>query len=206
MAKIVTLRKVYPGSSTLEEVLRSGGTADDVRLPKELGGGYMTNFEVIHQIHCLNLIRKATYYDYYKDKAIEFTCAPHTSRLHVSECFPAHEQASHLSRQRGFYLLTMDRRPLHRKKTRQNIICHADVGLVSQHWIKDYPRPYANFNTWHRCRNFDEILDMAYKHQVPNPLPENFTWPLLEGSKIWDAAPQPGEYEGMDPGFEAFNT
>ncbi len=88
--------------------------------------------------------------------------------------------------------------------TRQNIMCHADVGLQSQHWIKNYSRPYPNFNTWHKCRNFDEILELAYKRQVPTPLPENFTWPIVKGSKIWDDAPQPEEYEGMDPGFEGF--
>ena len=60
-----------------------------MRLPEELGGGYMTNFEVIHQLHCLNLIRKATYYDYYKDKAIEFTDTPHTWRLHIGKYSPS---------------------------------------------------------------------------------------------------------------------
>lgn len=134
----------------------------------------MTVFEVIHQLHCLNLIRKATYYDYYKDKAVEFTDVPNTVRLHIDHCI---------------------------EMTRQNIMCHADVGLMSSHWIKDYPRPYSNFNTWHKCRNFDEVLDLAYKHQIPTPLPENYTWPILEGSKIWDDAPQPGEWEGMMEGF-----
>lgn len=74
-------------------------------------------------------------------------------------------------------------------------MCHADVGLVTAHWIKNYPIPYPNFNTWHKCRDFDQVLDLAYKHQVP--LPQNFTWPIVEGSKIWDDAPQPGESEGM---------
>ncbi len=48
----------------------------------------MTDFEVIHQLHCLNFIRKATYYDYYKDKAVEFTDTPHTWRLHIGEYSP----------------------------------------------------------------------------------------------------------------------
>lgn len=91
------LRLVYPGSSTLEEVLLSGGTADDVRLPEELGGGYMTVFEVIHQLHCLNLIRKATYYDYYKDKAVEFTDVPNTVRLHIGNYLSLLPRPSNLS-------------------------------------------------------------------------------------------------------------
>lgn len=48
----------------------------------------MTDIAVIHQLHCLNVIRKATYYDYYKDKAIEFTDKPETVRLHIGEFFP----------------------------------------------------------------------------------------------------------------------
>lgn len=95
--KVLSLPLVYPGSSTLEEVLLSGGTADDLRLPGELGGGYMTSFEVICQLHCLNLIRKATYYDYYKDKAIEFTNKPRTVRLHIGNFFSLLPHASILS-------------------------------------------------------------------------------------------------------------
>lgn len=82
-------------------------------------------------------------------------------------------------------------------------MCKADVGLMTARWIKDDPRPYANFNTWHKCRNFDEVLELAYKHQVTRPLPEhyNHSWPMVEGSKIWAGPPQPGEWEGMMDGF-----
>lgn len=76
---------MYPGSSTLEEVLLSGGTADDVRLAEDLGGGYMTDLEVVHQLHCLNLLRKASHFDYYKDKAEEFTDPPHNWQLHIGK-------------------------------------------------------------------------------------------------------------------------
>ncbi len=82
-------------------------------------------------------------------------------------------------------------------------MCHADVGLISRRWVKHNPAPYPNFNTWHKCRNFDEVLDLAYKRQLPRPLPKHFnhTVPILEGSRIWDAPPQPGESEGIIEGF-----
>ncbi|KAL9115741.1 MAG: hypothetical protein Q9227_000109 [Pyrenula ochraceoflavens] len=33
------------------------------------GGGYMASVEVLHQLHCLNMLRQATYNDYYNDTA-----------------------------------------------------------------------------------------------------------------------------------------
>ncbi len=86
-------------------MLLSGGTADDVRLPEELGGGYMTDFAVIHQLHCLNLIRKATYYDYYKDKAIEFAAGPKLARSHIGDFLPFPNQCSLVSLPEGTQLL-----------------------------------------------------------------------------------------------------
>lgn len=50
-------------SVPLEVVEASGETTDAVRLPDELGGGYLAWAEVNHQLHCLNLMRKAIYWD-----------------------------------------------------------------------------------------------------------------------------------------------
>lgn len=83
-------------------------------------------------------------------------------------------------------------------------MCHADVGLMTSHWVKDYPRPYPNFNTWHKCRNFDDVMAYAYARQVTRPLPQkyNSTWPVVPGSKFWDDAPQPGHKEGVIDRFK----
>lgn len=69
----------------------------------EDGGGYMTTMEVTHQLHCLvslvrvlsravthltslqNLLRKSTYYDYYKSMADPLLrSSPDQYRLHLS--------------------------------------------------------------------------------------------------------------------------
>ena len=34
------------------------------KLPKEYGGGYIAFVEVFHQLHCLDLLRKTSYYNY----------------------------------------------------------------------------------------------------------------------------------------------
>jgi hypothetical protein len=51
------------------EIERSGNNQNFdtiVELADDLGGGYMSTLELFHQLHCLNVLRKWTYIDYYK--------------------------------------------------------------------------------------------------------------------------------------------
>ena len=48
---------------------------------------------------------------------------------------------------------------------RQVIMCNGDTSLLTFHWVKDNPFPYPDFNTWHQCRNAEQILDWALEHQ-----------------------------------------
>ena len=70
-----------------EDALAAGGTLSDARLPEEMGGGYMASVEVVHQLHCLNFLRKATFEDYYMSRSKEFADLPHTVRLHLGTWF-----------------------------------------------------------------------------------------------------------------------
>ncbi|PQE17047.1 tat pathway signal sequence protein [Rutstroemia sp. NJR-2017a BBW] len=55
--------------SISEETLHAvnASTEYSVKLAPELGGGYMATVELLHQLHCLDFLRQATYEDYYKD-------------------------------------------------------------------------------------------------------------------------------------------
>ncbi|KAE9367279.1 hypothetical protein N431DRAFT_320380, partial [Stipitochalara longipes BDJ] len=44
---------------------------------------------------------------------------------------------------------------------RQVLMCNADLGLITFHWVKDNPTPYPDFNTWHTCRDPEAILALA---------------------------------------------
>ena len=68
-----------------EETLHSvnASTEYSVKLAPEIGGGYMASVEVLHQLHCLNMLRQATYEDYYKDKAGPWEDTPQTLRYHL---------------------------------------------------------------------------------------------------------------------------
>jgi hypothetical protein len=67
-----------------EELIRIGGSVDDVRLPEDLGGGYMASDMYTHELHCLNFLRKATYPEYY-NQSHGFTDLPHVVRLHLGK-------------------------------------------------------------------------------------------------------------------------
>lgn len=65
-------------------------------------------------------------------------------------------------------------------------MCNADTGLQLHHWVKGNPTPIPNSNTWHKCKNFDNILEWTHEMQIPE-------WdgylPILPGSKIYDRQP-----------------
>lgn len=71
-----------------EETLRkiNGSQEYSVKLAPEIGGGYMASVEVLHQLHCLNMLRQATYENYYKDKAEPWEDSPQILRYHLGEC------------------------------------------------------------------------------------------------------------------------
>ncbi|KAG1838415.1 hypothetical protein C8R48DRAFT_742769 [Suillus tomentosus] len=52
---------------------------------------------------------------------------------------------------------------------RQNLMCNADVTMMTWDWIRGHKIPYPNFNTRHQCRNYEEILDWAVEHAVHIP-------------------------------------
>jgi len=55
---------------------------------------------------------------------------------------------------------------------RQQLMCTADVGLVSFVWVKSQNGPVADLSTKHRCRDFEAIRDWASERQVTGELAE----------------------------------
>lgn len=51
---------------------------------------------------------------------------------------------------------------------RQQIMCTADTSLLGLFWIKPYgPAPFPDFNTDHKCKNFEAIRQYAEENQAP---------------------------------------
>ena len=52
---------------------------------------------------------------------------------------------------------------------RQKVMCNADVTVVTYNWLKNHKSPHPNFNSQHKCRDFDAALEWAIANQAPPP-------------------------------------
>ncbi|KAK0625825.1 hypothetical protein B0T14DRAFT_405338, partial [Immersiella caudata] len=115
-----------------EELERLGRLRNSsVTLPSGDGGGYMASIAAFHQMHCLNLLRKYSYLDYYRVKPDEaaFFNAP-TLRVHVDHCI---------------------------EMLRQVLMCSADLHLIVYDWVEQVHYPWPDFGTDHMCRDYEQV-------------------------------------------------
>lgn len=69
-----------------------------------------------------------------------------------------------------------------------NSVCNDDMGVISHQWIAVDVEPFANFNTWHKCRDMAAVEAWIYEHENPHtPLGSNL--PIPFGSKIYAEPP-----------------
>ncbi|KAF2834390.1 hypothetical protein M501DRAFT_595923 [Patellaria atrata CBS 101060] len=148
---------------------RSNLAPDQVKIKQKYGGGYPAHVEGLHHLHCLNLLRKSLYYniDYYRAQGLgPFKNSPGIVKYHITHCLDI---------------------------LRQQLMCTVDVGVLGQVWYKPpnktEPEAFVDFNTQHKCRNFDAVKAWAEKHQLPDIAPLDFLEPPKEGDRIWDEVP-----------------
>ncbi|RYP57813.1 hypothetical protein DL769_009263 [Monosporascus sp. CRB-8-3] len=148
---------------TDEEYLKVGISPETAaRNAPEFGGGFFLQPEFSHQLHCVNLLRKASHfkYSYYKTHDPDFRDKDETFKVHLDHCV---------------------------EMLRQFVMCHAEVGLVTAHWIQQRARPWPDFNTKQICRDFDGVLKWTREHQLPESAP---MMPLKpEGAKALPSPP-----------------
>lgn len=109
------------------------------RLP-ELGGGFVAVLDSVHHMHCLNVLRKASHFDwhYYREQGHGLFADPEEwVRLHFSHCLDL---------------------------LRQHLMCMPDTTVSGQVWVNDFgPLVFANVDR--KCRNYDDITNWAREHQ-----------------------------------------
>lgn len=102
-------------------------------------GQFMGLVDIFHQTHCLNLLRKAAFGEYYNN----------IREVHKHDYFPIDQHLLHCQ-----YILL------------QALTCHADLEIITFNKVKGNPGPFADFNVEKKCRNFDDILLWKEKNQV----------------------------------------
>ncbi|KIW86210.1 hypothetical protein Z517_01605 [Fonsecaea pedrosoi CBS 271.37] len=125
-----------------EEMYSSGNAAaleTVVELDQDNGGGFMGTLEVFHQLHCLNVLRKWTYWDHYVDTDPFFQTRADHRREHADHCIDV---------------------------LRQALMCKSDLGLILFHWVKDIQIPSPDFNTLHQCRDPEAVLSWAHANEA----------------------------------------
>ncbi|KAK1637713.1 hypothetical protein BDP81DRAFT_317378, partial [Colletotrichum phormii] len=122
-----------------------------VRVPEDHGPNYFGEIKAFHDLHCLNLLRKALYFniDYYKStpKVWEFRDDDRVIKMHV-----------------GHWLDSL----------RLQLMCTPSLDVLPWVWINSRawtqkkerkPSIIANFKTRHMCRDFGAIRDWYLRQQ-----------------------------------------
>lgn len=123
------------------------------------GSGYAANMNGPHHLHCLNLLRKALFYnyEYYASQAsnysglniepgklhnqpfAEFTDAPLGIRAHVNHCVDS---------------------------LREHIMCEADSGVSLYRWRDNAGGTTPDFARPKQCRNYESVRQFAERRQM----------------------------------------
>ena len=72
-------------------------------------------------------------------------------------------------------------------------MCTVDVGVFGQVWYRPSPdappAAFVDFNTNHKCRNYEDVRRWAEVRQLPKDVPDDFLQPPAEGVRILDGVP-----------------
>lgn len=148
-----------------DQAEKSGLLPSQVQVSEKHGGGFPANVEGLHHLHCLNLLRQSLYYNfdyYYQRGEGAFQNDDKILRVHVSHCLDI---------------------------LRQQLMCTVDVGVLGQVWWNpQQPSAYPDFNTRHKCRNFEGVRKWAEAHQAPLDVPPDYLKPPAYGD-VYETMP-----------------
>ncbi|KAI2472135.1 hypothetical protein F4781DRAFT_384486 [Annulohypoxylon bovei var. microspora] len=108
--------------------------------------GHPVLIEATHQLHCLNLLRRYSYFNFNYTSEVEHVALSGTTSyyqsLHVDHCVE--------------YL-------------RYRLMCTADVGIVPFVWAGKKGRLTADMDRMHTCRDYEAVRQFVKKNSIPRP-------------------------------------
>ncbi|KAK4499683.1 hypothetical protein PRZ48_010201 [Zasmidium cellare] len=124
------------------DVGKAAGLDGHARIPDS--EDYIAFIEVLHQLHCLNMVRQGLYFniDYYKGVGKPpFHASDDFLQYHLSHCI---------------------------ETIRQQLMCAADFNMFGYVQVKGQTgqkKLFPDYATQHVCRNFEEMKEWAIEHQ-----------------------------------------
>lgn len=104
---------------------------------------YASIFDVYHQLHCLNMLRRLIYPDHYPNARMQFPQAHDPEAvyyIHMEHCVD----------------LLM-----------QTIQCSGNVNLITLHWVHEEANPFPDMSINKQClANFDALTEWRKDNQV----------------------------------------
>lgn len=69
-------------------------------------------------------------------------------------------------------------------------MCTVDVGVLGQvWWNRERPTAYPDFNTEHKCKNFEDVRKWAEAHQAPKDVPDDYLMDPRSLEDIYEVIP-----------------
>ncbi|KAH8655477.1 tat pathway signal sequence [Xylariales sp. PMI_506] len=134
---------LMPHVISTEDVLKLGKDPEKVaRWSEDWGFGpnaHVAEVDVLHQIHCLNAIRRDVHWRHYFGNEYPDGVLPDLHRVHTDHCI---------------YIVL------------QNLMCSATADMVTNPWVEGQITPFPDFNINRKCRDFDAILDWHERTMV----------------------------------------
>jgi hypothetical protein len=112
------------------------------KLPASLSPGpdtyYIGETDMLHKLHCLNMVRKEVFFDYYWGE--RYPDGPNERHMiHTSHCL---------------YVIM------------QSLMCDAHTDLIPSVYLDDYAWPVPDFEINRKCGNFEGVREWEREHTV----------------------------------------
>ncbi|KAL4882590.1 hypothetical protein BJY04DRAFT_217086 [Aspergillus karnatakaensis] len=142
-AKWAEYEKILTIVVTREEIVKLGKDPDTVARFEDAYWGlgddaYMVQFDVMHQIHCLNILRRAAYAEY--PGYVGMTDARDKMWwIHIGHCLDI---------------------------VLQNIKCNANTEVLTLAWVEGRRTPWPDFSINRKCRDVNTLIDYQLTNTV----------------------------------------